>query len=169
MSPDSTSFDALRSFETAQGTVSYYSLAVLEDAGLIDIARTPYSIRVLLENALRKADGGPATSDHVKLVASWRPDEKPASEFPYMPGRVVLQDFTGVPVVVDIAAMRDAVANAGGDASIINPIVRSDLVIDHSVQVDYFSNAGALAMNIEREFERNTERYQLLMWAQGAF
>jgi len=86
-----------------------------------------------------------------------------------MPGRVVLQDFTGVPVVVDIAAMRDAVKNAGRDSSIINPIVRSDMVIDHSVQVDYFSNAGALAMNIEREFERNTERYQLLKWAQGAF
>ncbi|MCI0774244.1 MAG: aconitate hydratase AcnA [Chloroflexi bacterium] len=169
MSPDSTSFDARRSFETANGTVNYYSLAVLEDAGLIDIAKTPYSIRVLLENALRKADGGPATGDHVKLVASWRPDAKPAVEFPYMPGRVVLQDFTGIPVVVDIAAMRDAVSNAGGDASIINPVVRSDLVIDHSVQVDYFSSSGALAMNIEREFERNNERYQLLKWAQGAF
>ena len=169
MSPDSTSFDAKRSFETADGPVSYYSLSTLEDAGLVDISKTPYSIRVLLENALRKADGGPATDDHVKLVASWRADAKPVSEFPYMPGRVVLQDFTGVPVVVDIAAMRDAVTNAGGDSSIINPIVRSDMVIDHSVQVDYFSNAGALAMNIEREFERNTERYQLLKWAQGAF
>jgi aconitate hydratase len=169
MSPDSTSFDARRTFETARGTVNYYSLATLEDAGLIDIARTPYSIRVLLENALRKADGGPATDDHVKLLASWRPDSRPTSEFPYMPGRVLLQDFTGVPVVVDIAAMRDAVANGGGDPSIINPIVRSDMVIDHSVQVDYFSNAGALAMNIEREFERNAERYQLLKWAQTAF
>ncbi len=169
MSPESTSFDAKRSFETADGKVSYYALSVLEDAGLLSISKTPYSIRVLLENALRKADGGPATDDHVKLVASWRPDTKPASEFPYMPGRVVLQDFTGVPVAVDIAAMRDAVLNAGGDSSIINPIVRSDMVIDHSVQVDYFSTADALAMNIEREFERNTERYQLLKWAQGAF
>ena len=168
MSPESTSFDAKRSLETTAGTVNYYSLSVLEDAGLLDIAKTPYSIRVLLENALRKSDDGPANDDHVKLVASWRPNAKPASEFPYMPGRVVLQDFTGVPVVVDIAAMRDAVSNAGGDSSIINPIVRSDMVIDHSVQVDYFSTAGALAMNIEREFERNTERYQLLKWAQGA-
>ena len=168
MSPESTSFDAKRSFETTAGTVSYYSLSALEDVGLLNIAKTPYSIRVLLENALRKADDGPSNDDHVKLVASWRPNAKPASEFPYMPGRVVLQDFTGVPVVVDIAAMRDAVSNAGGDSSIINPIVRSDMVIDHSVQVDYFSNAGALAMNIEREFERNTERYQLLKWAQGA-
>ncbi|MBT3863156.1 MAG: aconitate hydratase AcnA, partial [Chloroflexi bacterium] len=169
MSPESTSFDAKRSFETTTGTVNYYSLSALEDAGLLDVSKTPYSIRVLLENALRKAHDGPANDDHVKLVASWRPNAKPASEFPYMPGRVVLQDFTGVPVVVDIAAMRDAVSNAGGDSSIINPIVRSDMVIDHSVQVDYFSNAGALAMNIEREFERNTERYQLLKWAQGAF
>ena len=169
MSPESTSFDAKRSFETTTGTVNYYSLSALEDAGLLDVSKTPYSIRVLLENALRKADDGPANDDHVKLVASWRPNAKPASEFPYMPGRVVLQDFTGVPVVVDIAAMRDAVSNAAGDSSIINPIVRSDMVIDHSVQVDYFSNAGALAMNIEREFERNTERYQLLKWAQGAF
>ena len=169
MAPNSSSFDARRSFETTNGTVNYYSLSVLENAGLIDIAKTPYSIRVLLENALRMADGGPATDDHVRLVASWRPGAKPVSEFPYMPGSVLLQDFTGVPVVVDIAAMRDAVDNAGGDASIINPIVRSDLVIDHSVQIDYFSSPDALAMNIEREFERNTERYQLLKWAQGAF
>lgn len=168
MSPQSTSFDAKRTFETTDGTVNYYSLSALEKVGLLNISKTPYSIRVLLENALRKADDGPADDDHVKLVASWRPDAKPVSEFPYMPGRVVLQDFTGVPVVVDIAAMRDAVSNAGGDSSIINPIVRSDMVIDHSVQVDYFSNPGALAMNIEREFERNTERYQLLKWAQGA-
>ena len=169
MSSNLTSFDAKRTFETSKGKVNYYSLTALETAGLIDIAKTPYSIRVLLENALRKSDGGPTSDDHVKLVASWRPDVKPVSEFPYMPGRVVLQDFTGVPVVVDIAAMRDAVVNAGGDSSIINPIVRSDMVIDHSVQVDFFSNSGALAMNIGREFERNTERYQLLKWAQGAF
>ena len=104
MSPESISFDAKRSFETTAGTVNYYSLSALEDAGLLDVSKTPYSIRVLLENALRKADDGPANDDHVKLVASWRPNAKPASEFPYMPGRVVLQDFTGVPVVVDIAA-----------------------------------------------------------------
>ena len=147
----------------------FYSIKALEDQGLINISKTPYSIRVLLENVLRSSDGGPATNDHVKLVSSWRPNNKPVSEFPYMPGRVVLQDFTGVPVAVDIAAMRDAVEETGGDASIINPIVRSDMVIDHSVQVDHFSMANSLDLNIEREFERNTERYQLLKWAQNAF
>ena len=154
---------------TSFGNYTFYSIQALEKAGLIDISKTPYSIRVLLENVIRNSDGGPATIDHVKLVSSWRPDNKPASEFPYMPGRVVLQDFTGVPVVVDIAAMRDAVAVLGGDASIINPIVRSDMVIDHSVQVDHFSVANALNLNIKKEFERNTERYQLLKWAQNAF
>ena len=169
MTSQSTLFNAKRTFSTSHGVVDYYALSVLEDAGLIKISKTPYSIRVLLENTLRKADEGLATDDHVKLVASWRPDAKMVSEFPYMPGRVVLQDFTGVPVAVDLAAMRDAVKNAGGDSSIINPVVRSDMVIDHSVQVDNFSSSGALMMNIEREFERNTERYQLLKWAQGAF
>ena len=154
---------------TSFGNYTFYSIQALEKAGLIDISKTPYSIRVLLENVIRNSDGGPATIDHVKLVSSWRPDNKPASEFPYMPGRVVLQDFTGVPVAVDIAAMRDAVGVLGGDASIINPIVRSDMVIDHSVQVDHFSVANALNLNIKKEFERNTERYQLLKWAQNAF
>lgn len=169
MTTNQSPFNARKSLTTSEGEFTYYSLQALEDAGLIDISKTPFTIRVLLENALRKSDGGPATEDHVKLVASWRPDSKPETEFPYMPGRVVLQDFTGVPVVVDLAAMRDAVAEAGHDASLINPIVRSDMVIDHSVQVDYFASEGALAMNIEREFERNTERYQLLKWSQGAF
>ena len=169
MSSKSTLFNSRRTFNTSHGAVDYYAISVLEDAGLIEIAKTPYSIRVLLENTLRKADEGLATDEHVRLVSSWRPDAKMAKEFPYMPGRVVLQDFTGVPVAVDLAAMRDAVKNAGGDSSIINPIVRSDMVIDHSVQVDNFSSSGALGMNIEREFERNTERYQLLKWAQGAF
>ena len=158
-----------KNLKTASKTFQYYSIEELEKENLIEISKTPYSIRVLLENVLRNSDHGPATLEHVKLVASWRPNAKPQSEFPYMPGRVVLQDFTGVPVAVDIAAMRDAVSEAGGDASIINPIVRSELVIDHSVQVDHFSLPEALNLNIEKEFERNTERYQLLKWAQNAF
>ena len=112
---------------------------------------------------------GPATEDDVRLVASWSPSQTPPKEFPYMPGRVALQDFTGVPVVVDLAAMRDAVADKGGDPGVINPVVHSDLVIDHSVQVDYFASEGALARNIDLEFERNVERYKLLKWSQTAF
>jgi len=158
-----------KNLNTQYGSYIFYSINSLEDVGLINISETPYCIRVLLENVLRNSDGGPASSDHIKLVASWRPNNKPTSEFPYMPGRVLLQDFTGVPVAVDIAAMRDAVALLGGDASIINPIVRSDMVIDHSVQVDHFAVPNALKLNIEKEFERNTERYQLLKWAQNAF
>ncbi len=169
MNEADSGFNSRKVLQTPYGSYQYFSLTSLEDAGLIDISKTPYSIRVLLENVIRNHDNGPATEEHVRLVASWRPDNKPVSEFPYMPGRVVLQDFTGVPVAVDIAAMRDAVKDSGGDASIINPIVRSDMVIDHSVQVDQFAMPNALSLNIEREFERNTERYQLLKWAQGAF
>ena len=169
MNEAGSGFNSRKVLQTPYGSYQYFSLTSLEDAGLIDISKTPYSIRVLLENVIRNHDNGPATEEHVRLVASWRPDNKPVSEFPYMPGRVVLQDFTGVPVAVDIAAMRDAVKASGGDASIINPIVRSDMVIDHSVQVDQFAMPNALSLNIEREFERNTERYQLLKWAQGAF
>ena len=163
------SFGAFATLDTSSGPVGYYSLHALQEAGLIDLDRTPFSIRVLVENALRQSDGGPSTPDDVERVAGWRPDGMSDREFPYMPGRVALQDFTGVPCVVDLAAMRDAVAAWGADPSIINPVVRSDLVIDHSVQVDYFNSAGALAANIEREFERNTERYQLLKWSQTAF
>ncbi|MFL2664379.1 MAG: aconitate hydratase AcnA [Dehalococcoidia bacterium] len=147
----------------------YESIHSLEKLNLVEINKTPYSIRVLLENVLRSHTRGIATKDHVELVSSWRPNSKPSSEFPFMPGRVLLQDFTGVPVVVDIAAMRDAVKEIGGDPSIINPIVRSDMVIDHSVQVDNFSNVDSLKLNVDREFERNTERYKLLKWAQSAF
>ena len=160
---------AKKTLATKSGTYSYFSINTLQDDGLIDIQEIPYSIRVLLENVLRNADQGIATYDHIKLVAEWTPTLSGKNEFPFMPGRVVLQDFTGVPVVVDMAAMRDAVTESGKNASIINPIVRSDLVIDHSVQVDYFSTPQSLNMNLEREFERNTERFELLKWAQGAF
>ncbi len=162
-------FNAVKNLEVQGRNYSYYDLAALEDAGLCTIATLPFSIRVLLENALRNAHIGPATEDDVRLVASWSPEQAPPKEFPYMPGRVTLQDFTGVPVVVDLAAMRDAVAEKGVDPSIINPVVHSDLVIDHSVQVDYFASEGALARNIDLEFERNVERYKLLKWSQTAF
>ena len=164
----SSEFNAIGRLESSPDTL-YFNIGALEEAGLCDISALPFSIRVLLENALRNAHIGPASDDDVRLVASWTPDAAPATEFPYMPGRVALQDFTGVPVVVDLAAMRDAVAKLGGDPTTINPVVHSDLVIDHSVQVDYFNVAGALAQNIDLEFERNQERYKLLKWAQSAF
>ena len=162
-------FNAVKNLEVNGRSYAYYDLAALEHAGLCNISTLPFSIRVLLENALRNAHIGPATEDDVRLVAGWSPEQAPPKEFPYMPGRVTLQDFTGVPVVVDLAAMRDAVAAKGADASIINPSVHSDLVIDHSVQVDYFASEGALARNIDLEFERNVERYKLLKWSQSAF
>ena len=163
-----TNFDALRPLPSRPGT-RYFDIGALDESGMCEISTLPFSIRILLENALRNAHHGPASDDDVALVASWTHESSPATEFPYMPGRVALQDFTGVPVVVDLAAMRDAVARLGGDPRRINPVVHSDLVIDHSVQVDYFNVAGALAQNIDLEFERNQERYKLLKWAQSAF
>ena len=162
-------FNAVKNLEVNGRSYAYYDLAALEEAGLCDVSTLPFSIRVLLENALRNAHNGPATEDDVRLVAGWSPDQTPPTEFPYMPGRVTLQDFTGVPVIVDLAAMRDAVAAKGVAPGIINPVVHSDLVIDHSVQVDYFASEGALARNIDLEFERNVERYKLLKWSQSAF
>ena len=162
-------FNSVNRFEVEGREYSYYDLGALDEAGLCNVSHLPFSIRVLLENALRNAHTGPASDDDVRLVASWTPEQTPPKEFPYMPGRVTLQDFTGVPVVVDLAAMRDAVADKGGDPGIINPVVHSDLVIDHSVQVDFFNSTGALARNIDLEFERNVERYKLLKWSQTAF
>ena len=163
-----TKYDTLRPLPNRPGT-RYFDIGALDESGMCEISTLPFSIRILLENALRNAHHGPASDDDVALVASWTHESSPATEFPYMPGRVALQDFTGVPVVVDLAAMRDAVARLGGDPRRINPVVHSDLVIDHSVQVDYFNVAGALAQNIDLEFERNQERYKLLKWAQSAF
>ncbi len=162
-------FNSVNRFEVEGREYSYYDLGALDEAGLCNVAKLPFSIRVLLENALRNAHTGPASEEDVRLVSSWTPEQTPPKEFPYMPGRVTLQDFTGVPVVVDLAAMRDAVADKGGDPGIINPVVHSDLVIDHSVQVDFFNSTGALARNIDLEFERNVERYKLLKWSQTAF
>jgi aconitate hydratase len=145
-----------------------YRLAELERQGLTRLDRLPFSIRILLENALRYAGTGAVTTSHVADIAAWRPDNA-GSEFPFMPARVVLQDFTGVPCVVDLAAMRDAMARLGGDPARINPVVPCDLVIDHSVQVDHYRTADAFFRNVALEFERNSERYQLLKFAQRAF
>src|SRR5690606_37661850 len=131
--------------------------------------RLPYAIRVLLENALRHAGHGLVDAGHVRAIAGWTPATAGQAEIPFMPARVVLQDFTGVPCVVDLVAMRDAMAEMGGDPQRINPVVPCDLVIDHSVQVDHYGSHEAFKLNVALEFERNAERYQLLKFAQRAF
>jgi len=135
----------------------------------IDLARAPATLKILLENVLRHAGGGIVEPADVERLAAWRPGATGAAEIPFMPSRVVLQDFTGVPAIVDLAAMRDAMADLGGDPARVNPLVPADLVIDHSVQVDAFGTPAAFAFNVSREYERNGERYQLLRWAQTAF
>jgi aconitate hydratase len=149
------------------GLPDYYRLAVLADR--LDLARAPVTLKILLENALRHAGGGIVTADDVLALAAWRPGGGGEAEIPFMPARVILQDFTGVPAVVDLAAMRDAMAALGGDPAKVNPLVPADLVIDHSVQVDRYGTADAFVFNVAREYERNAERYQLLRWAQTAF
>ncbi len=162
-------FGAKATLETAVGTVRYYRLGRLAEQGVGDPARLPFSIRVLLENALRHCDGQLVTEEDVVALARWSPKDLPDREIPFMPARVILQDFTGVPAVVDLAAMRSAVKRLGGDPRRINPLVPADLVIDHSVQVDFFGTELAFHLNVEKEFERNRERYALLRWAQKAF
>jgi aconitate hydratase len=160
----------VRSTLTAGGaTGTIYSLAALARQGEADLDRLPFSIRVLLENALRFSGRGIVTADHVRALGRWDPKAGERPEIPFMPARVVLQDFTGVPCVVDLAAMRDAMGRMHGDPQKINPIVPCDLVIDHSVQVDYYGSTKAFALNVQLEFERNRERYQLLKFAQRAF
>ena len=149
------------------GLPDRYRLAAIDDR--IDLGRAPVTLKILLENSLRHAGGGMVTPDDVERLAAWRPGGSGEAEIPFMPSRVVLQDFTGVPAVVDLAAMRDAMADLGGDPARVNPLVPADLVIDHSVQVDAFGTPAAFAFNVAREYERNGERYQLLRWAQTAF
>jgi aconitate hydratase len=145
-----------------------YRLDALEKAGLTRLSRLPYSIRIMLEAALRQCNDREITQEDVKVIAAWKPKgERPG--IPFLPARVIMQDFTGVPAVVDLAAMRDAVARLGGDPSKINPLVPVDLVIDHSVQVDFFATPDALQRNAEIEFQRNRERYEFLKWGQKAF
>ncbi len=134
-----------------------------------DVARLPYALKVLLENLLRTEGNGAVTKESIEALATWDAKAEPDTEINFTPARVVLQDFTGVPAVVDLAAMRDAIANLGGDPSKIEPLVPAELVIDHSVQVDYFGQFDAAEKNAEKEFERNKERYQFLRWGQDAF
>ena len=160
-------FGARTALSTPQGEMHYYSLSALKKFG--DVDRLPYSIKVLLESVLRNVDGRVYTEEHVKAIAASDPKRQSEEEIPFMPGRVVLQDFTGVPCVVDLAAMRGAMQRMGGDPKRVNPLVPCDLVIDHSVQVDAYASGVALTINSEKEFERNMERYEFLKWGQGAF
>jgi aconitate hydratase len=147
--------------------LTFYRLDRLSTSA--DLGRLPMTVKVLLENVLRNAGRGVVTEQEVRALAAWQPGQAAEVEVPFMPARVLLQDFTGVPAVVDLAAMRDAMAELGGDPALINPLVPADLVIDHSVQVDRFGTADAFAYNVDREYERNSERYELLRWAQTAF
>jgi len=162
-------FQARDMFDTGSGQAGMYRLSRLEDAGLTNVSRLPYSIRILLESLLRNCDGHVVTEADVKNLAAWNAKDPAKVEIPFMPARVVLQDFTGVPAVVDLAAMRAAMARMGGDPKKINPLIPVDLVIDHSVQVDRFGTAEALQQNVELEFQRNQERYEFLRWGQKAF
>src|ERR1700694_1840733 len=153
----------------ASTALDYYSLNRLAGAGFGDPARLPITVKILLEGLLREADAGHVSETSLRALTRW-PERPPAgAELPYLPSRVLLQDFTGVPAVLDLAAMRSAMQRAGKDAGRIDPLVQADLVIDHSVQVDAFGSLAAYGRNSERQYERNGERYALLRWAQQAF
>src|ERR1700750_1686572 len=162
--------NVIRSFDAGGGKKGfYYSLPALEEAGIGKISQLPVSIRIVLESVLRNCDGKKVAEKDVVALANWNAKEPANEEIPFVVARIVLQDFTGVPLVVDLAAMRSAVKRLGGDPRIIEPLVPVDLVVDHSVQVDFFGSANALRLNLEMEFKRNRERYQFLKWGQQAF
>src|SRR6476646_8220619 len=159
------SFGARKPLKVGAKTYQIYRLDAV--SGPVDTL--PYTLKILLENLLRFEDGANITSEDIKALASWNPKAEPDREIAFTPARVILQDFTGVPAVVDLAAMRDAVVKLGGKAEMINPLSPAELVIDHSVQVDNFGTAQSLAQNNAIEFERNQERYSFLRWGQSAF
>jgi len=164
------SFGARSRLTYSSGSATYFRLRSLSEAGIGDLDRLPFSLRILLENLLRHEDGRTVEHDHIEALAHWDPEARGrGGEVPFMPARVLLQDFTGVPAIVDLAAMRNAMLRLGGDPRCINPLIPADLVIDHSVQVDYFGSAAALRGNVEKEIERNRERYAFLRWGQSSF
>jgi len=163
------SYKTKQTMTTALGEVEYHSIPELTRNGFPQVSRLPFSIRVLLESILRNEDGYEVTKEHIEAIGTYDPAVPPKVEIPFKPARVLLQDFTGVPSVVDLAAMRSAMARLGGDPARINPELPVDLVIDHSVQVDFFNSSDALRRNAELEFQRNRERYEFLRWGQGAF
>src|SRR6202000_3098383 len=165
--PPTNSFDAKATLSVGDTTYDIYRLDALQSK--FDIARLPFSLKILLENLLRNEDGEAIRAADIEALAKWNAKAEPSEEIAFTPARVVMQDFTGVPAIVDLAAMRDAMRAMGGDPNKINPLVPAELVIDHSVQVDVFGSASAFERNAELEFERNRERYAFLRWGQGAF
>src|SRR5580704_2744450 len=166
------SFSTRTPLRAADESFDIYRLDALERTGVSNVSRLPFSLKVLLENLLRHEDGRFVLADDIRALAGWDPTSALGAtekEISFMPARVLLQDFTGVPAVVDLAAMREAMRNLGGDPKKINPLLPADLVIDHSVQVDQFGTSGALAFNALVEFQRNLERYAFLRWGQKAF
>jgi aconitate hydratase len=163
------SFKCRRTLKVSKRAYDYFDLKEAESAGLEGIGRLPFSLKVLLENLLRHEDGRSVTADDIRAVADWLKDKRSDREIAFRPARVLMQDFTGVPAVVDLAAMRDAVTKLGGDPHKINPLAPVDLVIDHSVMVDAFGTDVAFQFNVDKEYERNSERYAFLRWGAGAF
>src|SRR5690606_33211080 len=164
----SDSFGARSTLRVDDQEYEIFRFDALEKTG-IDVGRLPYSLRILLENLLRHEDGVTVTADDVRALASWDPAADPDKEISFTPARVILQDFTGVPAIVDLAAMRDAMAELGGDPSRINPLQPVELVVDHSVQVDAFASPDAFHINERLDYARNRERYGFLKWGQKAF
>ncbi|MEI8283702.1 MAG: aconitate hydratase AcnA [bacterium] len=163
-------FNTLRSFDSGSKSASFlHSLPALEEAGVGPISKLPVSIRIVLESVLRNCDGKKVQARDVETLANWKAKAPAQEEIPFVVARIVLQDFTGVPLLVDLAAMRTAVKGLGGNPAIIEPLVPVDLVVDHSVQVDFYGSAQALQLNLDMEFKRNRERYQFLKWGQQAF
>src|ERR671935_31135 len=158
------SFDARSTLQVGDESYEIFRLDKVEGS-----ARLPYSLKVLLENLLRTEDGANITADHIRALGGWDPGAEPSQEIQFTPARVIMQDFTGVPCVVDLATMREAIKDLGGDPAKVNPLAPAELVIDHSVIVDYFGHPDAFQRNVEREYERNRERYQFLRWGQTAF
>jgi aconitate hydratase len=168
--PSLDSFKSRKTLQVGAKTYAYYSLEAAAQNGLGDISRLPVSLKVLLENLLRFEDGKTVTKSDIQAFAGWLKDKGSAEvEIAYRPARVLMQDFTGVPAVVDLAAMRDAAAKLGANPKAINPLVPVDLVIDHSVMVDFFGKKESFGKNVSREYERNMERYEFLKWGQTAF
>jgi len=163
------SFNSEREIKVRGGTYTYYDLGEAEKNGLKGISKLPRSLKVLLENLLRHEDGNTVKKEDIQAMADWLKTKTSTHEIAYRPARVLMQDFTGVPAVVDLAAMRDAMVNLGGDANAINPLNPVHLVIDHSVMVDYYGTKTAFKKNVEREYQRNGERYDFLKWGQEAF